>query len=148
MIYTSSYKEGSKLSNTISISADKGKKVDYEGPYYRALAPKKIYWNVWHNNINKIPDIDNNRYYVYNYIKYNLIGLDPVKVYEDLDTYTLLCYELYKDFCHRHIVALYLEDMLGIKIYEIMKYENSIIHLERPDYIKELYDSSKYLLKK
>jgi len=148
MIYTSSYKEGSKLSNTIAISADKGKRVNYIGPYYKDLAPKKVYWNVWHNNIGKVKEIDNNRYYVQEYIKNNLKDLNPEKVYNDLDTYTLLCFELYKEFCHRHIVALWLEDMLGIKVYEIMKFENSIIHLERPDYIKELYDSFKYLLKK
>jgi hypothetical protein len=48
-----------------------------------------------------------------------LSKLDPKKVYEDLgEDAVLLCWEKSSDFCHRHIVASWLEAKLGIKIYE------------------------------
>lgn len=49
-----------------------------------------------------------------------LAGLDPRKVYEDLgDTSVLLCFEKPNEFCHRRIVAEWLEFHLGIVVPEI-----------------------------
>lgn len=45
--------------------------------------------------------------------------LDPVKVYTDLKDSVLLCYEVSHAFCHRHIVAQWLEDQLDIIVTEV-----------------------------
>jgi len=50
----------------------------------------------------------------------------------------LLCYEKAEEFCHRHIVAEYIELKYGIKVRDIEIDENlNIIVNERPKYIKE-----------
>ena len=52
MIYTSSYKNcNTDKYNIYSISGDRGKRVGYVGNYYSALAPKKDFWQTWHDNI-------------------------------------------------------------------------------------------------
>lgn len=45
--------------------------------------------------------------------------LDAKKVYEDLDGAILLCYEKKGDFCHRHIVAKWLYEELGVIVEEV-----------------------------
>lgn len=44
--------------------------------------------------------------------------LDPQKVYKDLDNKTLLCWEKTGSFCHRKIVAQWIQDQLDIEIPE------------------------------
>ena len=138
MIYTSSYKEleGIKL-RTYSISWDRGKDANYYCECYPDLAPKKTFWNTWKNNIGKIPEEENNKYYIEEYWKEVLSKLDVEKVYKDLDYSTLLCYENNTEFCHRHIVAAWFELLLGVEVPEI-SIENYIIKkVEKPKYIKE-----------
>ena len=58
--------------------------------------------------------------YTQEYIQDTLSQLDPFDVYEDLGENAILCcYEKSTDFCHRHIVAKWLSDELGIAILEI-----------------------------
>ena len=48
-----------------------------------------------------------------------LSKLDPVEVYKELrDDAILVCYERPGSFCHRHIVAKWLNDSLGIQVTE------------------------------
>ena len=63
-----------------------------------------------------------------------LMKLDPGKVYEDLHDCTLVCYESSKDianhkkFCHRRMVAGWIEQELGIIIpEETRKCEDKLI---------------------
>ena len=49
----------------------------------------------------------------------------------------LLCYEDAPLFCHRHIVAAWLELTLGISVPEVALVDNKIIFLEHPSYIKK-----------
>ena len=77
-----------------------------------------------------------------------LINLDPFQIYDELDEYTLLCYEDNNEFCHRHIVACWLEDTLGIITPEIKFVDGKITRVQRPKYIKELYKESKHILKR
>ena len=53
--------------------------------------------------------------------EYNQIlnKLDPQKVYDDLKDKTILCWESSEKFCHRHLVANWLREKLGVKIKEI-----------------------------
>lgn len=153
MIYTSSYKtcNFSKY-ETYSISGDRGKSVNYNGKCYSALAPKLLFWKIWHDNIGKISEEENNKYYVEEYWKQVLSKLNPEEVYRILDNSILLCYETNTEFCHRHIVAAWFEIMLGIKIPEIKSINYEIEEISRPEYIRnyleDTIEKNKILIKK
>ena len=77
------------------------------------MAPK--FW--FFNKYKKDGDVDS---YIENYNKEVLSVLDPKQVYEELgEDAIIICYEAPEDFCHRHLVAKWLEESLGIKIEEI-----------------------------
>ena len=80
-IYTGNYKNFSNTDyNLISISGDRGAKEKYQGQYIRELAPKRIFWDVWFNNIGKISKEDNIRFYIREYYK-----AEYIKLYTDID---------------------------------------------------------------
>lgn len=121
-IFTGSY-ENCKLGDLVSISGDKGKSVGFTGNSYTKLAPKKEFWKIWHDNIGKISEEENNEYYMKEYYKQVLSKLDVQTVYEELSGFgknvVLLCFEENNEFCHRQLVATWLERELGIKVPEI-----------------------------
>ena len=141
MIYTGSYKNCLK-GNLISISGDRGKSVNYLGACFSALAPKLSFWKEWHNNIGKVPEDENNRYYIEQFYKQVLKPIDPNEIVKILiDNAILLCYEDSMEFCHRHIVAYWLEKKLGIEVPEVKVDElGNITILERPIWIGEVLD--------
>ena len=153
MIYTGCYREFSSevlnLPNfylrTVSISGDRGKDANWKGDCYPKLAPKMSFWKIWHDNIGKVPEVCNNQYYIEQYYSQVLAKLDPREVYEELGTTTvLLCYEPCQEFCHRHVVAAWLELTLGITVNEI-KIQHGYGYedvwrteiIEKPHYIKQ-----------
>ena len=86
MICTSSYEECQSNKNfTYSISGNRGKDVNYKGNCYPKLAPKLSFWKVWHENIGKMSEEENNKYYINEYYKQVLAKLDPKDVYEELE---------------------------------------------------------------
>ncbi len=130
---------------TYSISGNRGKDANYQGKCYPKLAPKLSFWNVWHNNIGKMSEEENNRYYVQEYWNQVLSKLDPEEVYRDLDYSVLLCYESNAEFCHRHIVAAWFEILLDVIVPEQKAKGYTIEETERPSYIKQyLEDAMKY----
>ena len=140
MIYTSSHNNDFQSNNnyrTVAISGNRGRDAGYIGECYPALAPKHEFWDKWHNNIGKICEYENNKYYIEEYYKQVLSKLDIEKVYEDLDNSVLLCYEDNMEFCHRHIVSAWFELVLGRSVPEIASYEDNIMIVERPEYIKD-----------
>ena len=51
----------------------------------------------------------------------------------------MLFYEEGTNFCHRHIVAYWLEITLGIKVDEVSTLEDgTLVRLPRPEYLKEI----------
>jgi len=49
-----------------------------------------------------------------------LAGLDPQKVFEDLGEDAILsCWEAPSKFCHRRLVAAWLEEKLGVQVPEL-----------------------------
>ena len=115
----------------VSISGDRGKKAKYNGECYPKLAPQKEFWAVWNNNIGKISEEENTRYYVEEYCKQVLAKLDPVEVYSDLKDKILLCYEKPNDFCHRHIVAAWIKLLLKVDVPEVIIKDNKFQIIER-----------------
>jgi len=141
IIYTSNY-ENVKNGNIISISGDRGKGVNYEGKTLSILAPKKYFWQIWHNNIGKISEEENTLFYVENYYNSVLSTIDPDTLLNMLsDRSVLLCYEDSTEFCHRHLVAYYLELFLGIETYEVKEKENYKLEImPRPEYLKDILE--------
>jgi len=124
IILTGNY-NNCRIGNTISISCDAGKRIGYIGKSNTKLAPKWSFWKTWYNNIGKITDEDNNRFYIQEFWDKVLKCLDPEEVLMDLpDRSILLCFEENKDFCHRHLVAFWLELFMGIKTYEVKEKKN------------------------
>lgn len=143
MISTSSYKEWkSDKYTTYSISRDCGKDAGYDGKCYLSLAPSSSFWRVWRNNIGKISEEENNRYYVQEYWKEVLSKLDPLEVYKELDNSTLLCYEPNNEFCHRHIVAAWFKLFLGVEIKEKKADNYQTTEVEKPEYIEKYLEDA------
>lgn len=121
-IFTGSY-NNCKLGDLVSISGDKGRSVGFEGNSYTKLAPKKEFWKIWHDNIGKISEEENNEYYMREYYKQVLSKLDANTVYSELNEFgknvVLLCFEENNEFCHRQLVATWLERELSITVPEI-----------------------------
>lgn len=84
----------------------------YKGRTYRALYP-----NYWF--FKKYKDDGDEAAYEAAYRAEVLSKLDPAEVYEDLKDSVLLCWEKAGKFCHRRIVAKWLEENLGVTIEEI-----------------------------
>ncbi len=79
----------------------------FKGGAFRHLAPTP-----------EILNIKDSRIYTRRYREVVLSVLDPVKVYHVLDDSALLCWESPEKFCHRHIVAQWLEEATGNKVME------------------------------
>lgn len=91
----------------------------WQGEEYKKLAPPA-----------EIIKIEDEELYTKLYYEKVLNKLSPRQVYEELgDNAVLLCYEKWTDiengntFCHRRIVAKWLENNLGIRVEEL-EYEN------------------------
>lgn len=139
IIFTGNY-DNCKIGNTISISGDKGKSVGYTGNSFTKLAPKWSFGKIWHDNIGKIDELENNRFYIREFYNKVLKDLDPEEVLLQIPNKSiLLCFEDNNKFCHRHLVAFWLELFLGIKTYEIKTDEKTktAIKLDRPEHLKE-----------
>lgn len=138
MISTCSYKNfNSNLASTIAISGDHGKQANYNGRYFRELAPKLSFWEKWHDNIGVIPEEENTKYYIEQYYKEVLSKLNPEIIFDKLNYNILLCYEDNTEFCHRHVVAEWLQILLEEEIPEIKIEGYKVEKLERPAYIRE-----------
>lgn len=139
MIYTGNY-SNCNGDMCVSISGDKGKDAGYTGRCCLKLAPVRAFWKKWKANIGKIPEIDNTKYYIHEYYTQVLKPLHPKEIAKKLDNSILLCYEKDNEFCHRHLVAFWLEETLGIKVNEVKVVNGNIQIIDRPEYFR------KYLL--
>lgn len=114
MVYTSYFAKLKELENhnIIPISIC-GKAPDwYKGLQYKKLAPKYGFFMKWKKN-------HDNDYYIEHFQKEVLDGLDATEVILDFsrmdygfnvgeNDIALICYEKPSDFCHRHLVAEWL----------------------------------------
>ena len=144
-IYTGSY-ANCQLGNLVSISLDKGKSADFIGDSYIGLAPQREFFRIWKDNKTLLSEDANNLYYMKEFYKKVLCNLDPKKVLEDLsqfgDNVIILCYENSDQFCHRHLVAAWLEKELNIKVPEIAidSNGNTTILNRNTKYVEQFYE--------
>ena len=81
----------------------------YKGAEYKKLAPKWSFYSEWKNGSYK----GDNDYYTKHFKEEVLDKLDPEQVLRELEGFSgvsedniiLLCYEKTGTFCHRHLVA-------------------------------------------
>ena len=107
-----SYYSKYKGENAVSIALSKPKW--YKCREYKPLFPT---WQL----LNKYKNDGDESYYTEHYQKEILDKLDPKQVYEELgENSVLLCWEK-SGFCHRFLVARWLEKELGIEIKEFIK---------------------------
>lgn len=117
----------------VAISGDEGKLVGFEGRAERKLSPYTFFrkWNERKKEIEAIKSTiseddylllkeENQNEYINKFYEKVLKNLDPAEVYASLgDNAVLLCFERPTDFCHRFLVAAWLEINLGIQIDEL-----------------------------
>ena len=115
LIYTSYFGNLKNIPKDIIPIAICGKSPDwYNGIEYKKLAPKYGFFQGWKKN-------GDNNYYIEHFNKEVLDKLSAATVYEELEglcdgwACALICYEKPKDFCHRHLIADWLETNLNIK---------------------------------
>jgi uncharacterized protein (DUF488 family) len=115
MIKTSCFKKSKDIAHTVSIARS-----DFPWPMkryrfekYPALMPSLSLLRDWRGG--KITE----EIYTQRYYKETLSKLDPKKVYIDLDGKILLCHEPPGVFCHRRLVARWLESSLGVEVVEL-----------------------------
>jgi hypothetical protein len=106
MIQTSYYQKSGSLPNAVGIS--QGVPKWYTGALYKKLAPP------W-----EIVKIENEATFRRLYHEMVLSHLNPVHVADDLEGKVLLCWELPGQFCHRRLVAEWLEKNLLIEVPEL-----------------------------
>ena len=137
-IFTGNYEE-CKVGNLISISGDRGRSVGFKGKAIPQLAPKRAFWNVWHDNIGKIPEEQNTKYYIEQYYKQVLSKVNIEELLRDEKDPIILCFEKGQNFCHRHVLAEYIELMYGIKVRDIrIDDKMNIEENPRPEYIRNI----------
>jgi len=115
MIKTSYFKKARGLPNVVSIARS-----DFPWPMkgyrfrkYEALVPSLSLLRDWRAG-NLTNDEYSQRYY-----SETLSTLNPTSVYKELDRKILLCHEPSGSFCHRRLVAKWLEDLLGVNVPEL-----------------------------
>ena len=114
MLFTSYFGNLKSLPKNIIPISICGKAPDwYNGLQYKKLAPKYEFFMKWKEN-------HDNDYYVECFNEQVLSKLNPKQVFVDLLEMTpsditfpniaLICYEKPNEFCHRHLVAKWLEE--------------------------------------
>ena len=112
-MWTSYYAISGKLPTAVSIAARAP--AGYLGREYKKLAPKYHFFAEY----KKTGDTEK---YTRCYHEEVLAKLDPLEVFAELGKdAVLLCYEKSGDFCHRRLVAEWLEKNLEIKVPELDK---------------------------
>ena len=104
-------------SNGVVVVAISGKIPDgFNGIKYQKIAPKYIWWQKWHDE--KMSD----EWYIDKYYETVLNQLNPNEVLNDLqkmgENIVLLCYETPEKFCHRQLVADWLNKNTNANIIE------------------------------
>ncbi len=110
-MYTSNYRKHGAHPDAVSIA---GRAPDwFGGKQFKKLAPK--YWF-----FKKYKEDGDEEFYIAQYYEEVLNKLDPKEVYKELgEEAVLLCWEPPGKFCHRRLVAEWLQKALGIIIEEI-----------------------------
>ena len=64
------------------------------------------------------------------------IFVDRIKFISNGNDCALCCFEKPDEFCHRHLVAYWLEECMGIAVDEVKVYNQKLVKLNRPEYLR------------
>ena len=156
--------ENVKSGNTVSITGDGGNAWGYYGPSYKKLAPKLITYLPYAQKYAELVKLKNDSFNIYEYLEFkNKIEDDYIKSYYEIrlknlnvyellntlyekygDNIILLCHERVNEFCHRRLVANYIEITTNLCIPEI-SVDNygkvkKLVSISYKDKIKKLID--------
>lgn len=137
-----------KKGNTVSITGDGGNAWGYYGNAYKKLAPRLVTYLPYkerYDELKIIGDIEEYKKirrqiedeYILSYYETRLKGLDIRKLLLELESrfgkdIILLCHEDIEEFCHRRILADYIELETGIYIPEVSIDENNKVKKLNP----------------
>lgn len=133
--------------NTVSLTGDGGNAWGYYGPSYKKLAPKLITYTPYAEKYEELLKLKEDALkiqeyyrfkkqiedeYILSYYETRLKDLDIYELLETLESkfgsnIILLCHEEINEFCHRRLIADYIELKTGIYIPEVMVDSNGII---------------------
>lgn len=141
-----------KSGNTLSVTGDGGNAWGYFGPAYKKLAPKLVTYLPYAEKYQKLIELKSDALrvkeylelrrqiedeYIENYYNLRLKNLNVEELLITLynkfgDNIILLCHEPVEEFCHRRLLADYIELKTGIYIPEIITEENGYIKKINP----------------
>lgn len=147
-----------KFGNTVSITGDGGNAWNYFGPAYKKLAPRLMTYLLYADalkDLEKIKDsIPIEEYtkkkrkieftYIKSYYETRLKNLEMEDFLKTLEAkfgtnIIFLCHEPVNEFCHRRVLADYIELQTGVYIPEIKIMSNDEFTLKQPlNYKQEL----------
>lgn len=135
IVLTGNY-DNCKTGNLISISGDRGKKVNFDGLCLTKLAPKKDFTRDW-NNLDNLIDMGD---YIKEYYFEVLSKIDPQELLNSFPEYPILID--YNESMYRHLVAFWFELFLEIKTYEVevKPKRDTLQRLNRPEYLKQILE--------
>lgn len=138
-----------KRGNTVSITGDGGNAWGYYGPAYKKLAPKLITYTPYSEQYQQLITLKQELKdykkmrdrieleYIASYYETRLKDLDIEELLMTLKTkfgenIILLCHEPIEEFCHRRVLADYIELQTGLYIPEISYDETGNIQKHNP----------------
>ena len=147
-----------KFGNTVSITGDSGNAWNYFGQAYKKLAPRLMTYLLYADalkDLEKIKDsIPIEEYtkkkrkieftYIKSYYETRLKNLEMEDFLKTLDAkfgtnIIFLCHEPVNEFCHRRVLADYIELQTGVYIPEVKIMSNDELTLKQPlNYKQEL----------
>ena len=151
IIGTGSY-DTVKSGNTVSVTGDGGNAWECYGASYKKLAPLLVTYTPYaekyqellklKQDTSKIKEYLEYRYmieeeYIKSYYETRLMNIDVIELLNILynrfgNDIILLCHENIKEFCHRRLIADYIEIKTGIYIPEVSVDDNGNIIKELP----------------
>lgn len=146
---TSCY-ENANLGNLVSVTGDGGNAWGFYGDAYKKLAPSWDLYTTWRDNPENLTQDELINFYIKEYFEHRLMNLDVQELLQELnetfgDQIILLCHELPGDFCHRRLIADFIELESGLFIPELLINKNGETKtLEQPDYKPRLRELRKH----
>lgn len=134
--------------NRVSITGDGGNAWGYYGPAYKKLAPRLITYTTYAEKYEELLSLrEMQEYmamrkqiedqYIESYYETRLKELDVLELLDILqqkfgNQTILLCHENIEEFCHRRLVADYIELKTGVYIPEVSVSSRGVVKRENP----------------
>lgn len=145
-----------KSGNLVSITGDGGNAWGFYGQSYKKISPRLYLWKYYDENPDNLTVEELIDWYIKEFYNLRLKELDPYRLLNNLNQrfgneIILLCHELpgvkinKEHFCHRRLIADWIELETGIVIPELSISESGIITTEE---IYDLKPKIKSLIKK